>query len=273
MSEEAPRVDSERQSSPGWDAARRLVRAGTVGTAALAVILWAGVAVPFLDAAFLAVLLLLLPVLASAQLAALEGELPPRMGMYLSSGVSIAVLGAVSLALGWRDPGLAAMGLLPFVPAWGAAWSGALTALAVGMVLAVRAVTRRLGIRESRLVWEILPRTAREKGVFAGLSFVAGFGEELAFRGFAMAWLGEILGSIWWAALLTSLAFGFLHAYQGAVGVLRTGTLGLVYAVSVAWTGNLWPAILSHTAVDLILGLGLGRRLVDPPLELLDPPR
>ena len=118
-----------------------------------------------------------------------------------------------------------------------------------------------MGWDETRILLELLPRTAPEKGIFAGLSFIAGFGEEIAYRGFALAWTAQLVGSPIAAVGLTSLGFGLLHAYQGVLGVFRTGLLGALYAVSVVTTGNLWPAILSHIAVDLLAGLVLADTL------------
>ncbi|RMH16990.1 MAG: CPBP family intramembrane metalloprotease, partial [Gemmatimonadetes bacterium] len=60
-----------------------------------------------------------------------------------------------------------------------------------------------------------------------------------------------------------SLAFGALHAYQGSVGVARTGLLGAGLAGAVVVSGSLWPAIVAHTLIDLALGLGPARRVVD----------
>jgi membrane protease YdiL (CAAX protease family) len=136
-----------------------------------------------------------------------------------------------------------------------------LTAAAVALLFAVRAGETRLGWKETPLLLELLPRTRSEKTVFAGLSFVAGFGEEIAYRGFALAWMASILGSAGAALVITSLAFGLLHAYQGVPGVARTGLLGGLFGISVLATGSLWPAILAHTAVDLLAGLVLADTL------------
>jgi hypothetical protein len=86
----------------------------------------------------------------------------------------------------------------------------------------------------------------------------------MAYRGYAMAVLTPMLGSAWGAALLSSLVFGFLHAYQGALGMVRTGLLGLILAASLIVSGSVWPAIIAHAGVDLIGGLVLGERMLGP---------
>jgi membrane protease YdiL (CAAX protease family) len=120
----------------------------------------------------------------------------------------------------------------------------------------------RLRIRETPLLHQLLPRTGLERVVFGFLSLAAGFGEEIAFRGFAIPGLVLLTGSVEWSALISSVAFGALHGYQGWVGVLRTGVMGLVLACSFILSGSLWPGILAHVALDLISGLFLGKILL-----------
>lgn len=241
--------------------ARRTIRAGTVGGVAGAAILWSGAGVPGSDALLLGALLVFLPTFAVGQAVLLGYQLPSRMSMYLSSGLSILVLGALALGFGWVEPGIMAMGL------GGGGLGGTLgvglglTVGAVALLFVVRGLVNRLGWAETPLLIELLPRTGAEKAGFAGLSFVAGLGEELAYRGFALAWMTTVLGSPWAAVAVTSVAFGLLHAYQGVAGIVRTGLLGALFGFSVIATGNLWPAILSHTAVDLLAGLVLADTL------------
>ncbi len=86
----------------------------------------------------------------------------------------------------------------------------------------------------------------------------------MAYRGYAIAVLAPIVGNVWGAAVLSSCVFGLLHAYQGALGVVRTCLLGLCLAASFILSGSLWPAIIAHAAVDLIGGLVLGERMLGP---------
>lgn len=242
-------------------AARRLLRSGGVTALALAALLWSVWSVPLGDSAYLGVLLVFLPFLAMAQVLLLGDVVPPRLAMYLSSGVSILALGAIALAVGWKIPGTESMGLTRAPLPWVLKVAGLLTAVAILLLYAIRGLERRFGWGETPLLQSLLPRSRRERWTFAGLSFVAGFGEEIAYRGFALSWLTLLLGSGFAAGAVTSLSFGLLHSYQGVLGVVRTGLLGAAFAASVLLTGNLWPAILSHTAVDLIAGLVLADSL------------
>ena len=98
---------------------------------------------------------------------------------------------------------------------------GAVAAAAL-VVLGIHRLRRSLGIRESPLLEELIPRTPREKRIFVILSIAAGIGEEVAFRGYALGTLAPFLGGAWGAAAFTAVVFGVLHAYQGPLGMART---------------------------------------------------
>jgi membrane protease YdiL (CAAX protease family) len=63
---------------------------------------------------------------------------------------------------------------------------------------------------------------------------------------------------------VTSAVFGVLHAYQGAIGMLRAGTMGAVLAWGLLASGSLWPPLVAHVVIDLLAGLVLADRLMVP---------
>ena len=83
--------------------------------------------------------------------------------------------------------------------------------------------------------------------------FVAvGFFEEFAFRGYLQFTLAEGIG-FWPAAWILSLGFGALHLLnknEGWVGAAGVATIGLVFALALKRTGNLWLAVGWHAAFD-----------------------
>ena len=90
----------------------------------------------------------------------------------------------------------------------------------------------------------------------------AGFGEEVIWRGFFMSRLAWLMGDgkgAWWLSLFfISIAFGLLHVYQGATGVVLTGFAGLVYGVVYLTTGrNLWLLVFAHAMTDTISFLAI----------------
>lgn len=215
------------------------------------------------DALFLVGLLELLPVLAVAQVPLAAGEALNRTSAYLGSSAAILVLGSLALVLGRNEVGLAVMGLESVSGGALLLWTGVACGGGLLLVGAFHLVEEWLDVEEPRLLRELLPRSGREKLLFVGVSLSAGFGEELAYRGYAIPVLAGLVGSEWVAAVLSSGIFGFLHAYQGQVGVVRTALMGLVLAAVFLQSGSLWPAIAGHVVIDLVGGLVVGPRLMD----------
>jgi CAAX protease family protein len=91
-------------------------------------------------------------------------------------------------------------------------------------------------------------------GVFYAL-IGAGFYEEFTFRGFLMQGLAMLFGGsrgAWiGACLLQGALFGAAHAYQNPLGIVITGTLGILMGLLVLASGrNLWPVIIGHGLFD-----------------------
>jgi membrane protease YdiL (CAAX protease family) len=151
-------------------------------------------------------------------------------------------------------------------PAPGAPWSGLSPATAwiiaaaagAGQLLPVAFARFDPGLR-ARLaaafdeIGYLLPRTAREKLLFAGVSVTAGITEELIYRGFLVRYLAAGPWGLSAAAALavSSVAFGVAHAGQGVRGMLLTGVLGLLLGGLYLASGSLLLPILLHTLIDL----------------------
>lgn len=249
--ETPPEPDSELGR---W--ARRWAVAGLLATLALAAgLTWAS-SLPALDTLILPIFLILLPVLSTIQVPFVGEEDLERMSVYAGSSLTILALGAVSLLMGLRLEDFSGLGLGPVDPATFLLWTLGLTGAGVALMEGFH----RAGSRESGILKRLLPRTGRERRAFVGVSFSAGIGEELAYRGYVLVALQAAGVGPWAAAGLSSVAFGFLHSYQGGIGVVRTGFLGMGLAASFIMTGSLWPAMAAHTLIDLLGGLVLGER-------------
>ncbi len=218
----------------------------------------------WLDALFLAALIELLPVFAVVQVDLAHDLMVERVQAYLTSSVMILFLGVSSLVLGSRLVGLEGMGLRiePSQVPVAILWGGATFALGIASLWFFLILRKRCGWSESRLVRELMPVTRREKVWYAGLSFCAGFGEELAYRAYAIPALIVAGGSASAAVALTSVAFAVLHSYQGVLGVVRTGVVGVIMGMVFLHTGSVWPAIVAHVLIDLAVGFVLADRLL-----------
>ncbi len=120
-----------------------------------------------------------------------------------------------------------------------------------GAAAVTRNAEARASVRQQfATISGILPHTRTELYWFGGVSLTAGFCEEFLFRGWFIWALAPWLG--WWGAAALSLAiFATGHAYQGWNGVLRTGIVGALFTLVVAFSGSLWPAIALHALLDL----------------------
>lgn len=107
---------------------------------------------------------------------------------------------------------------------------------------------------ESTAANEFLPRTKKEFQWFILLSITAGICEELLFRGF-LIWYFESLTNTLLAVVLSSILFGLAHSYQGIVGVLRSGLMGIILALILVWTDSLLIPIFLHIAGDVYNGV------------------
>ena len=238
---------------------RTLLKGAAAFFPILTVLLWLGSPLSWWGAFGLALFLELLPGLAVAQLPLAHDEEPlPRVPVYLSSVVLILGMGVFGLLVGRYEVGFEFMGLSPRPVGFLLGWTLALTAVALGIMGAFHVYRRRVGLRETPLLAQLLPRTGKEKGLFVLLSLSAGFGEEVAYRGFLIPALTLVFGSVWAGALLSSAVFGLLHAYQGWLGMVRTALLGLTFATAFILTDSLWPAMAAHAILDILAGLVLG---------------
>ncbi len=113
----------------------------------------------------------------------------------------------------------------------------------------------------------LLPVSALERHWWVAVSISAGVCEEIFFRGFLPQFLtGQLHGG--WALdptaawLMSAIAFGLCHFYQGAGGILRTTMAALMFSVVAILSGSLLLPIVLHVLVDMAI-LAMYR----PPLD------
>jgi membrane protease YdiL (CAAX protease family) len=247
------------------EASRRL-RVGAAAFAAAVLSLALATPLPFPDAVGLGLFFVLLPALGWAQLPLLPHTVIERTAVYAGSAATLVVLGSLALVLGIaiRDDETSF-----FPPLWGisvgalASWTSALVIVGLGVMVAFEPLDQRTPGRGTALVRDLLPRTTWEKAEFVGLSLVAGINEEVAYRGYALSAFGLLVAGPWLAVAASSIPFAILHAYQGPIGILRTGLVGFALGASVLLSGSLLPAILGHAAIDILSGLVVGPWLLD----------
>jgi len=88
--------------------------------------------------------------------------------------------------------------------------------------------------------------------VWALAFLLVGLSEEFLFRGYIQYALSRGMG-FWPAAISLSLAFGAIHLKnpgEGIIGGVSVAVTGLVFALALRRTGNLWLAVGWHASFD-----------------------
>ena len=97
------------------------------------------------------------------------------------------------------------------------------------------------------------PQSILEHAIAWGVVFlIAGFFEEALFRGYIQFTLTRGVG-FWWGALLFALVFGLTHTVnkgESPIGLASVVGAGLVFSLSLWYTGSLWWAVGFHAAWD-----------------------
>ena len=193
-----------------------------------------------------------------------------KWSAYLGGSATLWLLGGGTLAV-WLLNGreLAQLGFRR--PEWTRAAIIIIVAFGSGLVADTLRQLSPARIERTRDRWletsPFMPATPGELGRYALLAASAGFGEEIAYRGFLIAYLGAYFGLQWPGLALViglpALFFGVAHADQGARGLLGSAAWALALGFIVVDTGSLWPAIVFHAAWDTAMGLP-GLRLLGP---------
>ncbi len=212
---------------------------------------------------FLFFLLVGVPFLALLQPDDREEFLPPRRHLYLSAIVGVIVLGTLTALVLWlEETPFSDVGFHMTDVGRLGGWTAVATVGALAGNFLISRGAARLGVREAKLTYHLMPRTARERWAFLGVSASAGFCEEFAYHGYLIAGLVGWLENGWLAALIANLAFGVLHGYQGPAGTVRAFLMGYVLCIPVVVGAGLWPSIVAHFLVNALLGLGLWKWMV-----------
>ena len=178
-----------------------------------------------------------------------NADLPPRIGL-ISEGlqalcvfVATAVMALIErrpvLSYGYQGTARAARFVFGLV--WGFV---AISALVFSLWKA-----GLLGFDGQLLHGELMWRYAAEWGV---MFLIVGIFEESLLRGYLQFTLTRGIG-FWWGALLLSFLFGFSHGSnpgETPVGLFAAGAIGLVFCLSLWYTGSLYWAVGFHAAWD-----------------------
>ncbi len=178
---------------------------------------------------------------------------------WLNIACLVAFFAAMTVFLRSRQSGWSHYGLFRPKSWWRAVWVALLLVFSVNLLVNLTllpAVVELLGTGPDLSIFYQIRGRPTSLALLLVLTWLwAALGEEMFFRGYLMTRIAELFGSGWSGWMLgllgSSLLFGLGHFYQGAAGMLLTGSLGLVAGIIFLATGrNLWVPILWHGFTD-----------------------
>lgn len=134
------------------------------------------------------------------------------------------------------------------------ALAGLLVTLSIPAFLALRSekIRIKMGRGVKKLAF-LLPSTGEERRWWWPVCLTAGICEELIYRGFLIHYLHLMPWhvSLTWALVVSSLAFGIGHLYQGIAAAASTAVMGFLFGGLFIITGTLLLPVLIHALMDL----------------------
>ena len=116
------------------------------------------------------------------------------------------------------------------------------------LIIAVQSVLQRLGFTGPAQDGQqfFLPQGPIDIMLAITLVIVVAITEEFIFRGYLIRRFSSVTRSLFWAIILSSIIFAFGHGYQGGIGVITIGIVGLVFALVYVWRRSLMAPVVMH---------------------------
>jgi uncharacterized protein len=141
--------------------------------------------------------------------------------------------------------------------------------LIVAVLLAMSGAGRGdISVSYARNIRPVIPNDAIDWVWFVGVAATAALCEEFLYRGYALNEIAMLTNSAFVGAVLSSIAFGLGHAYQGRIGIAGTAITGLLYSLLFLASGSLVPCMLAHFMQDMFGAALLARRLRPTAIEV-----
>jgi uncharacterized protein len=130
-------------------------------------------------------------------------------------------------------------------------------------------LTKHSQVEGSRKLLEALaPNSVPGLALFILLSMVAGFVEEIIFRGYLQRQLGVLTGNIYVGLLASAAIFGASHGYEGTRRMIVIFVFGSMFGFLALWRKSLRPGMMAHAWHDSFSGVLLflaARKIIPMP--------
>jgi membrane protease YdiL (CAAX protease family) len=124
----------------------------------------------------------------------------------------------------------------------------------IGLGLALGLTKPEQAQGAKKLLEALAPRSVGGLMLFIVLSTVAGFVEEVIFRGYLQKQIGVITGNAYVGLLLSALIFGGSHGYEGLRRMFLIFVFGSMFGFLAMWRKSLRPGMMAHAWHDSFQG-------------------
>ena len=128
-------------------------------------------------------------------------------------------------------------------------------AVLIGLGLAMH-LAKPGAIDEGKKTIQLLaPHGGLELALWICMSVVAGFVEEIVFRGYFQRQFSTLLRNVWIGMLASAAVFGLSHAYEGRQRMLLIFIYGAMFGTLTIWRKSLRPGMMAHAWHDSFEGI------------------
>jgi uncharacterized protein len=127
----------------------------------------------------------------------------------------------------------------------------------IGLVFLVAAITVTSivgshGGAGDRATQFLLPQGRIEIALWVVISITAGICEEAVYRGYLQKQFTALTRNVPAGIILSALAFGLAHSYQGFARALTISVLGAMFGILAYWRRSVRPGMIAHALQDVL---------------------
>jgi len=108
-----------------------------------------------------------------------------------------------------------------------------------------------------KTIQAIGPKNGAELALFIFMSTVAGFVEEIIYRGYFQRQFSTLLRNAWIGMIASAILFGLSHGYEGAKRMFIIFVMGAMFGALAILRKSLRPGMMGHAIFDSVSGVGL----------------
>jgi uncharacterized protein len=125
----------------------------------------------------------------------------------------------------------------------------------IGLALAMHQINPGAVDEGKKTIQLLAPHGALELLLWISMSVVAGFVEEIVFRGYFQLQFASLLRNVWAGMFVSAAIFGLSHAYEGRQRMLLIFVYGAMFGTLAILRRSLRPGMMAHAWHDSFEGI------------------